>query len=122
LDLPVFCGERLQRLNIQGLLRHHLFQPLVFLFLLTQFLHAADFQAGVFRPPLIIEGSIRGALPPAQVLNTLAGLGILQRDDNLTLGMTFSCHGLPLSAYHCTIGLPDHDVVIGGRSPKPSYQ
>ncbi len=88
-----FCGERLQRLNIQRLLGHHLFQPPVFLFLLMQFLHVADFQAGVFRPPLIIEGGIRDAVPPAQALNTLAGLGFLQHDDNLTIGMTFSGHG-----------------------------
>jgi hypothetical protein len=59
------------------LARAHLFQPPVFLFLLTQFLQAADFQADVFRPPLI-DGGIRDALPQAQVLNILAGLGILQ--------------------------------------------
>ena len=36
----------------------------------------ADFQARVFRPPLI-EGGIRDAVLPAQVLNTDPSLGLL---------------------------------------------
>ena len=45
--LPVFCGDRLQRLNVQRLLRHHLFQPPVFVFQLAKLLHVADFKSRI---------------------------------------------------------------------------
>lgn len=72
-----FCGERFERLDVQRLVHHHLFQPPIFLFQLARFLHVADLQSGVFRPPLI-ECGIRDAVFPVEVLNSHAGLGILQ--------------------------------------------
>ena len=92
--LPVFCGDRLQRLDIERLLGHHLFQPPVFVFQLAQFFHIADFQARVFRPPLI-EGGIRDTVFPAQVLNTDPGLGVFQHRNDLLFGMAFSSHRPP---------------------------
>jgi hypothetical protein len=45
-----------QRLDVQRLLRHPLLQPPVFVFELAEFLHIDDFQARMFRPPLIARG------------------------------------------------------------------
>ena len=56
--LPGFCGDRLQRLHVQRLFRHHLFKPPVFVFQLAQFLPIIDFEPGKFRPPLIAGHSI----------------------------------------------------------------
>ncbi len=89
--VPVFCSDCLQRLDIQRLLRHHLFQPPVFLFQLAQCLHVADCQAGVCRLPRK-EGGIQHAVLPAQVLNTVPGLSILQHRDELLLGRACSSH------------------------------
>jgi hypothetical protein len=43
LGLTSFCSNRLQRLDVPRLLRHHLLQPPVFVFQLAQLIHVADF-------------------------------------------------------------------------------
>jgi hypothetical protein len=62
---PVFCGERLQRLDVQRLLRHHRLQPPGFVFQLAERLHVADFKPRILGPPLI-TGGIRDAVRAAE--------------------------------------------------------
>src|SRR6185437_599631 len=90
--LPVFCGDRFQRLDVQGLLRHHLFQPPVFVFEVAQLLHIADFESRILRPPLV-ESGIRNAVLAAELGDPDARLGILQDCDDLFLRVPFPCHG-----------------------------
>ena len=48
-----FCGDGFQRLDVQGLVRHHLFESTVLVFQLAELLHVSLTEPGIFRPPLI---------------------------------------------------------------------
>jgi hypothetical protein len=103
--LPVFCGECLQRLDVQRLLRHHLFQPPVFVFQLAEFLHITDFQSGIFRPPLL-KGGIRDAVLAAELLDPNARLGVLEHGNNLLLRVPFPCLAPSCGPHLSTVELP----------------
>jgi|SoiMethySBSTD1v2_1073268.scaffolds.fasta_scaffold06065_10 hypothetical protein len=49
--LPLFCDERLQRLDVERLLGHDLFQPPVFVLELLEPLHLAQLHPAVLRLP-----------------------------------------------------------------------
>lgn len=51
-----FCVDRLQRWDVQRVLRHHLFQPPVFIFQLAQLLHRAHVKPSVLCPPILTRG------------------------------------------------------------------
>ncbi len=103
--LPVFCVNGFQRLDVQRLVRHHLLEPSVFVFQLAEFLHVADLEAGIFRPPLI-KGGVRDAVLAAELLDPDARVGILEHCDNLFLRVPFARHGPLLWAHLSTAELP----------------
>jgi len=57
-----------------------------------EFLHIADFEHGILRPPLRKRG-IRDTVFAAELLNPNARLDILQHPDDLFLREPFSRHG-----------------------------
>lgn len=69
-------------MNVQRLLRYHLFQPPVFVFQLAELLHITDFKPGIVRPPLI-EGGIRGAVFATKLLDPRARLSVIEQCNDL---------------------------------------
>ncbi len=79
-------------MDVQRLVRHHLFEPPVFVFQLAEPLHITHFEPGIFRPPLI-KGGIRDPVFAAELWDPNARLGVFEYRNDLFFRVPFPCHG-----------------------------
>ncbi len=90
----IFCQEPFDDLEIEGLLGHHLLEAPIFLLKLAQTFGLADVYAAVLGLPAV-EGLVREAVLPANVLDRPAGL-VLPQEANV-------CSSVNLLLRNCVV-------------------
>jgi hypothetical protein len=82
---PLFCDDRLERLDIERLLGHDLFQPTVLVFDLFQPLHLAELHAAVLRFPAVVR-LLGNPMRPTQVGDFPTGFALFDDRQDLLVG------------------------------------
>src|ERR1700736_612522 len=117
----LFSQHRLQCLNVQRLLRHHLLQPPVFFFQAPQPTSFIHLQATILRLPAVVR-LVADPVLPTDLLDRHPGFSFLQNPNNLFLRKSALLHdrlsspALYPRRTHISAG-----PVFGGQVIPPSY-